>query len=258
MNEQSIHAPPRFPHVWWLALLLSQLAVAYVWHRYGWKVGLPVMLATHALFWWGVLYPGAALYSPVLTRLPTREKQVWLTIDDGPSNDTPAVLDLLDRHHAKATFFLVGDRVEARPELAREIAARGHGIGNHSHSHPQAWFWALGPARMRQQITHAQTQIEDATGVRPRWFRAVVGMANPFVSAPLRDNALARVGWSARGFDAVNADDADVIARIEKSIAPGAIILMHEGASHGRNVAQLAKLLARLDALGYTTVLPEA
>lgn len=243
--------------MWWLALLLSQLAVAFVWYRWGWKVCLPAMLATHGVFWWGVLSPGAALYSPVLTRLPTRANEVWLTIDDGPSNDTRAVLDVLDRHHAKATFFLVGDRVEAHPELAREIVARGHGVGNHSHSHPQAWFWALGPARMRRQITRAQTQIEAVTGVRARWFRAVVGMANPFVSAPLRDHALARVGWSARGFDAVNADDADVIARIERGIAPGTIILMHEGASHGRNVGQLEKLLLRLEALGYTTVLPE-
>jgi len=82
-------------------------------------------------------------------------------------------------------------------------------------------------------------------------------MANPFVAAVLRDHALARVAWSARGFDAVFAQPAQVVARIERSLAPGAIVLLHEGAGHGRNVETLAALLLRLDELGYRTVLPE-
>ncbi|QYR53256.1 polysaccharide deacetylase family protein [Lysobacter soyae] len=257
MTQPVFHTPPRHPHVWWFALLASQLFVVWLWIAWGWKIGLPAMLLSHAVLLWGVLYPGASLYSPVLRRLPTQEKSVWLTIDDGPSEETPQILDVLEQYNARATFFLVGDRAEARPALAREIVQRGHGIGNHSQSHPQAWFWALGPRQMRQQIEQAQKQLEVATGVRPHWFRAVVGMANPFVSAPLKELNLARVGWSARGFDAVNADDNDVIRRVEKNIAPGAIILMHEGAPHGRNVPQLRLLLARLDALGYKTVLPE-
>src|SRR3546814_7752591 len=83
-------------------------------------------------------------------------RRVWLTFDDGPSDDTPALLDLLDAHGAKATFFLVGERAAARPGLVRGIVARGHGLGNHSHGHPQAWFWALGPARMRREIMQCQ------------------------------------------------------------------------------------------------------
>ena len=145
----------------------------------------------------------------------------------------------------------------ARPDLLREIARRGHGVGNHSASHPQAWFWALGPGRMCEEITRAQATITQATGATPRWFRAVVGMANPFVSAPLREHGLARVAWSARAFDAFAADPAIVVSRIERTLAPGAIVLMHEGARHGRNVEAMALLLQRLEALGYSTVLPE-
>jgi peptidoglycan/xylan/chitin deacetylase (PgdA/CDA1 family) len=194
----------------------------------------------------------------VLSRLPTREPVAWLTIDDGPSDETPAILDLLDAHGAKATFFLVGERAAARPELARDIARRGHEIGNHSARHPQAWFWALPPARMRAEIGDAQRTLAAITGEAPRWFRAVVGMANPFVAAPLREHGLARVAWSARGYDAVLRDPAAVVARIERDLAPGAIVLLHEGAKHGRNVEILARLLARLDALGYRCVLPQA
>lgn len=253
----SPHRVPRHPHAWLWAAALSQLAVAAAWWRWGAHVGLPLLLASHAPFWWGTFWPRSRLFAPVLDRLPTDRREVWLTIDDGPSDDTPALLDLLDAHAAKATFFLVGARAAQRPALVREIVRRGHGIGNHSTDHPAAWFWALGPRRMRREIGDAQRILADIAGAPPRWFRAVVGMSNPFVAAALREHGLARAAWSARGFDAVAADPATVVARIERGLAPGAIVLLHEGAAHGRNVATIALLLQRLDALGYRTTLPE-
>src|SRR5690606_1791115 len=152
------------------------------WWQWDWAAGLPLMLASHMAFLWGVMKADSAMFSPVLVRLPTAAKRVWLTIDDGPSEDTAAILDLLDAHGAKATFFVVGERARARPAALREVVRRGHGIGNHSYSHPQAWFWALGPAGMRRQVAQAQATLTEIAGVAPRWFRAVVGMANPFVS----------------------------------------------------------------------------
>ncbi|TYT26195.1 polysaccharide deacetylase family protein [Luteimonas viscosa] len=251
------HRPPRHPHAWLPLLLLSQLLVAWAWWRWGWPLGLPLMLASHGICLWGVLAPNVALYGPVLSRLPTADRSVWLTIDDGPSDDTAAILDLLDAHGAKATFFLVGERAAARPGLVREIVARGHGIGNHSLTHPQARFWALGPRRMRAEIEGGQQALATITGTAPRWFRAVVGHANPFVSAPLHEAGLARVGWSARGFDALDGDVERVLGKIERDLAPGAIVLLHEGAAHGRNPGMIAQLLQRLDARGYRTVLPD-
>ena len=239
-------------------LLASQALVEWIWWRFGTRVGLPLMLASHALFLWGVFRPQSRLFSPVLSRFPINEKVVWLTIDDGPSADTRAILDLLDARGVKATFFLVGERAAQRPDDVREIARRGHGIGNHSASHPSATFWALGPKRMRSEIERTQKTLREIAGTAPRWFRAVVGMANPFVSAPLRDMNLARVAWCARGFDAVAADPASVVARIERGLRPGAIVLLHEGAVHGRNVETISLLLDRLDALGYRCVLPES
>lgn len=252
-----LHRPPRHPHAWWACLLASQALVAWAWWRFGTRVGLPLMVASHLPFWWGVLWPRSRLFGPVLSRLPTDDKVAWLTIDDGPSVDTRAILDLLDARGAKATFFLVGERALQRPDEVREIVRRGHGIGNHSAGHPAAWFWALGPARMRGEIVRAQETLRDISGSAPRWFRAVVGMANPFVSAPLRELGLARVAWCARGFDAVAADPHAVVARIEGGLRPGAIVLLHEGAAHGRNVETISLLLDRLDALGYRSVLPE-
>ena len=251
-----LQRPPRHPHAWWICLIASQALVAWLWWRFGTTIGLPAMLASHAPFWWGTLRPYSALFGPVLTQLPIATREVWLTIDDGPSDDTLAILDLLDAHGAKATFFLVGERAAQRPELVRELLRRGHDVGNHSFSHPARTFWALGPARMRREIADTQRTLADIAGGPPRWFRAVVGMCNPFAQAPLRANALTRVAWSARGFDGVAADPAQVVARIEKNLRPGAIVLLHEGAAHGGNLETIRLLLQRLDALGYRGVLP--
>jgi len=252
------HRPPRHPEVALWLFAASQLAVPGLWWAGGWRIGLPALALSHLTLVWGTLRPGSALFSPVLRRLPTREAVVWLTIDDGPSDDTEAMLDLLDAHAAKATFFVVAERARARPALLAQIVARGHGIGHHSASHPSAAFWRLGPAAMRREIVEGDRTLRELLpGYRLRWFRAVVGMANPFVARGLKRCGLARVAWSARGYDAVAAEPARVVARIERDLAPGAIVLMHEGAGHGRSVETMAALLERLRALGYRCVVPE-
>jgi peptidoglycan/xylan/chitin deacetylase (PgdA/CDA1 family) len=256
-STTELQRSPRHPHAWAWCLLASQVLVVWIWWRFGWQVGLPVMLVSHVPFLWGTLVPDSALLSPVLRRLPTQEQVAWVTIDDGPSEDTLAILDVLDAHGAKATFFLVGERAMARPDLVRAIAERGHGIGNHSATHPQAWFWALPPWRMRAEIERTQTMLRELTGTTPHWFRAVVGMANPFVAAVLKSQGMTRVAWSARGYDALASDPDVVAARIERQLSPGAIVLLHEGARHGRNVETVRVVLQRLREKGYRTVVPD-
>ncbi|MDQ3287950.1 MAG: polysaccharide deacetylase family protein [Pseudomonadota bacterium] len=257
MSDTPLHRPPRHPYATFVLFGASQVAMIALWWSVGWEAGLAALLATHLPVVWATLWPRSRLLSPVLTRLPCSERLVWLTIDDGPGEDTGAMLDLLDAHGAKATFFVVGRRAATQPRLIRDIVRRGHGLGNHSYHHPSAWFWALPPGRIRAEITRNQQLLGDLTGTPPRWFRAVVGMANPFVAPVLKSHGLARVAWSARGFDAVASDPQQVVARLERDLSPGAIVLLHEGAGHGRSVEILGALLSRLDALGYRTVLPE-
>lgn len=253
----SLHRPPRHPYVILGLLVLSQVVVGLLWWRLGWRWGLSAMAASHLTVVWATLYPRATLFCPALSRLPVTDRQVWLTIDDGPSADTLPMLDLLDRHGAKATFFLVGERARAQPELVREIQRRGHGIGNHSASHPDRWFWALGPWQLEREISRSQAILTGIAGQPPRWFRSVVGMTNPFVGLSLHRHGLARVAWSARGFDGVQCRPEQVLERICRDIAPGAIVLLHEGAAHGHNIAILAQLLDWLQAQGYRSVLPD-
>lgn len=257
LQHTGLRRPPRHPWAWAWLFGAAQLIGLVVGVRFGWGWGAALILGTQALVFWATLWPQSRLLSPVLVRLPTTQRTVWLTIDDGPSEDTAALLELLDRFDAKACFFLVGARAAARPQYVREILRRGHEIGNHSATHPEKWFWALPPRAMRRQIGQAQSTLA-ALGASPRWFRAVVGMANPFVAAALKPLGLTRVAWSARGFDARESDPGRVVARIHRGLRPGAIVLLHEGAPHGRSVEIVEAVLQHLAREGYRCVPPAA
>ncbi len=97
-----------------------------------------------------------------------------LTFDDGPSESTPALLDLLARHNARATFFMCGTNVERLPHIARQVAEAGHEIGNHSDTHPRFAFHAA--TFIERELTAAQEKITLHTGVRPVLFRAPYGV----------------------------------------------------------------------------------
>lgn len=229
-----LHAPLLL--LWWLG--------AGVW-------AFALMLVLHAVLLWGTLNPASSLFGPVVRILPTTERCVYLTIDDGPSADTPAILALLASHQATATFFVVGERASAQPQMVRAIQEAGHGIGNHTHTHPAATFWCLPPARMTQQILTAQNTLMTLTGKPVRWFRSVAGHTNPFVQPVLTALGSRRAGWAARGFDAVNSDVQRVVTALTANLQPGQILLLHEGAAHGRNVAMLAAVLDELKHQGY-------
>lgn len=228
---------------------------------------LAAMAASHAALLAGTLRPNQRIFGPVVTHFdPGDTPSVWLTIDDGPDpQDTPRLLDLLDAAGARATFFVRGDRARAHPALITEIARRGHGLGNHTFSHPQATFWALGPGRLRREIGACNDVLREITGRVPDLFRAPVGMVNPFVPPAVAAAGLRLVGWSARGFDGVvrHARDAEgVVSRILATLQPGGIALLHEGrrnaAGDALSVRPLELLLAALAWRGWRAVLPEA
>jgi peptidoglycan/xylan/chitin deacetylase (PgdA/CDA1 family) len=129
-----------------------------------------------------------------------------ITIDDGPEPEvTPQVLDLLDAHGQRATFFCIAERVLKHPALAREIVRRGHSIQNHTAQHRHN-FSFLGPrgfaARDRARPGHAR----EITGQRPTFFRAPAGLRNPFLEPVLHRLGLSLVSWTRRGFDTREGD----------------------------------------------------
>lgn len=222
-------------------------------HAPGLGVGMVVL--SHALILYPVLRPNCQWLGPVVTRFETARREVWLTIDDGPTAETPAVLDLLDRHRACATFFVKGVLAAAQPELVREIVARGHTVANHSHTHPERIFWCVLPGRVASEIDSCNGVLDNATGERPSWFRAPVGHKNPAVHPALARRGMRLIGWSARGLDTLLTDPDAVLARILPDLAPGAIVLLHEGRPHSLRV--LEQTIAAIRQRGYECVVPD-
>lgn len=209
---------------------------------------LALLAPCHAAMLYASLSPHSTLFGPRVRTLPISSRKIWLTIDDGPCDDTAAFLDVLDAHEAKATFFVVGKRARDRPEDIRAIQARGHGIGNHSFTHPEKGFWACLWRPLQRQIERAQETLEEITGERPRLFRPPVGFSNPLLQPLLAKGDLINVGWSARGFDAVDADIGRSLRRLQSQIRPGAIVLLHQG--RPASLALLRQLLTWLDEQG--------
>ncbi len=217
--------------------------------------GIGVLALSHALLLYPTLRPNVQWLGPVVTRFATDRKQVWLTIDDGPTDDTPAVLDLFERHGVRATFFVKGMLAEREPALVRMILERGHSIANHSQTHPSGSFWCLLPGRVAGEIDGCNDALTAATGSKPRWFRAPVGHKNPAVHPALARRGMRLIGWTARGFDGVLSDPAEIAARILPKVEPGAILVLHQGREHSLRV--LERVIVELKERGYELVIPD-
>jgi peptidoglycan/xylan/chitin deacetylase (PgdA/CDA1 family) len=227
-----------------------------------WPLLLPIHLLSQGFVVYPNIRPNCDWFGPVIKSFQTNRREIWLTIDDGPHHtNTPKILELLRRFEARATFFVIGERVRAHPQLARSILEQGHSLGNHSATHPKALFWGFWKRAAAREIDGGTAAVLEVTGTLPNWFRAPVGMANFFVHQIIRERRMKLIGWSARGFDAVKRDVATVVEKILSDIRPGAIVLLHENGSAENqpsvSVLAIETLLERLQAEGYTCVVPE-
>lgn len=197
-----------------------------------WPAIAGAVVANHAVLTAAGLWPRSRLLGPNLLRLPpaaAARREVALTIDDGPEPAvTPRVLDLLDEHGARATFFCIGELAMRHRDLCAEIARRGHAVENHSQHHAHT-FSLLGPRGFAREIAAAQATLEDVTGIRPRFFRAPAGLRNPFLEPVLATLDLQLASWTRRGFDTVEHDPGKVARRLLRNLASGDILLLHDG-----------------------------
>ena len=196
-----------------------------------------------------LFHPGSRWLLDRRTEVPCGSRPcVALTFDDGPSSEvTRRVLDILRDKQAKATFFLVGREVERNPELARRIAREGHGVGNHTYSHPSL-FCFLSPRRLREEIGRTQDAVVRITGTRPRHFRSPVGLRHPILKAALEREALEFVLWQLRTYDTRVLTPETLRRRILDRVRPGAIVLLHDRPGPGAS-AMLAALPDVIDGL---------
>lgn len=191
----------------------------------------------------------------VVYRVPTTEKVAALTYDDGPSPVfTPELLRILDRYQVKATFFMIGSQVAQYPSIAKDVAARGHVIGNHTYTHPhmEGCTWL----QIVCELARCEQVIERAANRRPILFRPPSGFINRDILAIASEGGYRIIQWT------VSADHQDAPTpemmpqRVLKHLEPGVIILAHEGddAIRRKDVQATPLIIESLRKRGYRFV----
>jgi len=224
----------------------------------------------------GLGVAGAAVWAGFQTRWPTSQvcgrtfigakpgsRLLALTYDDGPNDPyTWRMMEVLERHGVKATFFLIGQFVEQKPEIARALVAAGHAIGSHTWSHPNLIFSSK--AEVRRQLEQTRQAILDATGVETKLFRPPFGARRPATLRAVRSFGLEPVMWNVTCYDwkAKSADE--IVAHVARQIRGGDVILLHDGgyrrmgANRSRTVEASEQILTRYENEGYRFVtIPE-
>ena len=174
----------------------------------------------------GAETPDATWFGGGTVHGPTNRPEVALTFDDGPNiGSTKKVMQILDEHGVKGTFFEVGKAIDAEPAITRAVYDDGHLLGNHSYEHDQ-WRW-LDPRYPELQRT--QNAFKRAIGTCPVLYRPPHGDRTPFLAQVVKDAHMHMVLWSASAGDWATNDAALVAKRIVDEAKPGSILLLHDG-----------------------------
>jgi peptidoglycan/xylan/chitin deacetylase (PgdA/CDA1 family) len=204
---------------------------------------------------WAVRGRSASVFGKSVWHGPRTRRSLALTFDDGPSEATPQILEILARHSAAATFFQCGANVERLPAVARAVSQAGHEIGNHSYTHP---FFCFRSSRfMEENLRRAQETIQAHTGAAPRLFRAPFGVRWFGLAGVQRRLGLTGVMWTVIGYDWNRKAD-EVVERIAAGVSNGAILCLHDGRELrarpdiGVTVESVRRLVPMLVDQGYT------
>lgn len=246
------------------SVVCHALALPVVWLAPAtWPVVLACLVANHLLVMGLSLWPRSQVLGPNLARLPkaaVSRGEVAITIDDGPDPEvTPQVLRLLAAQGVPATFFCIGERARAHPDLCRQACADGHDVENHGQRHP-VLASLMGPGAWREEVERGALTLEAITGRRPRFYRAVAGLRNPWLDPVLHRLGLHLASWSRRGFDTRSRDPDVVLRRLIRQLQAGDILLLHDGHAARTHdglpviVEVLPRLIAAIRAQGLTPV----
>ncbi len=216
-----------------------------------WEWALAIVLVNHGVIAAAGLWPRSSLLGANLVRLPPASAargEVALTFDDGPDPEvTPLVLGILAQHGVHATFFCIGEKAIAHPEVCRDILAGGHVIENHGQRHRKHAAFS-GIAGWTREVGDAQKTLESITGRRPQYFRALAGLRNPLLDPVLQTAGIRLASWTRRAYD-TRCGDADIVfARLTRGLSAGDILLLHDGhcARSSNGIPVIVEVLPRL------------
>jgi peptidoglycan-N-acetylglucosamine deacetylase len=208
-------------------------------------VGTSLGLASAAaLAAWAVRGRSSQLLAPSVWHGDPTRRTIALTFDDGPSESTPALLELLEKYKVHATFFMCGKNVRRLKTIARDVVLAGHQVGNHTDSHPRLDFHS--PKFIRDEIQKAQQAIYRATGVTPLWFRPPYGVRWVGLRSAQQEFNLTSVLWTTIGRD-WKWKGPRIARLVLRRARNGAILCLHDG----RALQEAPDIRATLDAVEY-------
>ncbi|WP_245681626.1 polysaccharide deacetylase family protein [Actinomadura kijaniata] len=180
---------------------------------------------------------------------PPPPRTIALTIDDGPHPLwTPRVLDILDEHDVKATFFIIGQQVDEFPRIARRIADHGHQVCNHTMTHPI--LSGVSARVVKKEIVQAHHKIADVTGVVPTFFRAPGGGWSKRVYETIAEHGMLPIDWAVDPRD-WERPGVGAIRRTLVGSQAGNILLCHDGGGErSQTLAALDQAIPRLKRKG--------
>jgi peptidoglycan/xylan/chitin deacetylase (PgdA/CDA1 family) len=206
----------------------AALAVTAI-HPAWWPATVGAVAGNHAVLTAVGMWPRSQAYGQTLYRLPNDTPCVALTFDDGPDPAvTPQVLDLLDGFGAKASFFCIGKYARLHPALLRRVLASGHGVENHTLTHPNFFSCMTTPA-LQREVGDAQAILSDITGRAPHWFRSPMGFRSPLLAPVLQAAGLSAAAWTRRGYDTKCRDPDIVLRRLLRRVQAGDVLMLHDG-----------------------------
>ncbi|GAA3444116.1 hypothetical protein GCM10018955_35540 [Planomonospora venezuelensis] len=180
----------------------------------------------------------------------TKVKCIALTFDDGPGKYADKLLDTLKKHDAKATFFLEGQYVKARPAFAKRMVVEGHDIGNHSYTHPK--FTETSAEKIREELQKTQDVVKQATGKYPTTIRPPYGLLDDDTRVIATEMKMPIVLWNGGSRDWATRNEKAIYDEVLKNARRDGVILMHDWVA--QTVTVMPKLLTELKKRGYHVV----
>jgi peptidoglycan-N-acetylglucosamine deacetylase len=208
-------------------IILASLIVLNLFTDIGYIPYLVLFLLCGGVIFYGSAFVNSGFYFKMICSAKTNEKVLALTFDDGPTNVTPLILDVLKEYNVPATFFTVGSRVEKNELIIKRMDRQGHLIGNHSYSH-NFWFANYSVKKIRNELIETDNIIEKYTSKNVKLFRPPYGVTNPTINRAIKRMNYIPIGWSLKSRDTVIESTKKIGSRLRKKLKPGDIILLHD------------------------------
>ncbi|MFB3916856.1 MAG: polysaccharide deacetylase family protein [Terriglobales bacterium] len=187
--------------------------------------------------------PRSQLFGPTFIGNGAGSRQIALTFDDGPNDPhTLRLLDVLDKHGVKATFFMIGRHVALKPKVAEAVARAEHVIGNHTFTHPNLIFCSR--TQLQLQVAECERALDDTVGAHSRLFRPPHGGRRPDVLTTVRRLGFTPIMWSATGYDWSANDAGEIVANVVRQIQGGDVLLLHDGGHVDMGIDRTATIAA--------------